>query len=222
MIIFGISLERITRGEVLGRVEKSIREKSLLRIATVNPEFLLKARESEVFKKSLQKADIRTTDGAGLALMANIFGVHLPRVTGADLVPALLTLAEKNNIPVVIFNKENSLSSSNLIQTVLQKKYPKLTILFNQAPAQYSFVFCTYGAPTQEIFLAQQQAASLYLGVGGALDYLTGKQTRAPRALQSLGLEWLWRLFLQPRRLHRIWRAALVFPLRFLSEKMLH
>jgi exopolysaccharide biosynthesis WecB/TagA/CpsF family protein len=143
-------------------------------------------------------------------------------VTGADLVPALLALAEKHGIPVIIFNKEISLSTNSLLQVVLQKEYPKLKLLFNQSPASYSFVFCTYGAPIQEVFLAEQQVPSLYLGVGGSLDYLTGKQRRAPRAVRAIGLEWLWRVFLQPNRLGRIWNATVVFPLRFLAEKMLH
>ncbi|MEI8096927.1 MAG: WecB/TagA/CpsF family glycosyltransferase, partial [Candidatus Moraniibacteriota bacterium] len=49
-------------------------------------------------------------------------------------------------------------------------------------------------------------------GVGGSLDYLTGKQRRASRWLQQIGFEWLWRLLLQPKRFLRIWNAVIIFP----------
>ncbi|MDD4901131.1 MAG: WecB/TagA/CpsF family glycosyltransferase, partial [Patescibacteria group bacterium] len=59
-------------------------------------------------------------------------------------------------------------------------------------------------------------SAKVGLSVGGSFDYLTGKVRRAPRGLRRLGLEWLWRLFKQPRRWRRIYRATVIFPWRFL------
>jgi N-acetylglucosaminyldiphosphoundecaprenol N-acetyl-beta-D-mannosaminyltransferase len=222
MNIFGVLVEPMPWHKVFLLIEHSMAQKSFLRIATLNPEFLLRAREDDQFRESLQKANIRTTDGAGLTLMASIFGVRLPRVTGASLVPALLALAEQENIPVIIYNQETGLSSQSLLQTVLQKKYPKLSVSHNQDPTVYSFVFCTYGAPAQEIFLAKKSLPSLYVGVGGSFDYLTGRQKRAPQFLQQLGIEWLWRLIHQPQRLRRMWRATMVFPSLFLWQKMVH
>lgn len=58
------------------------------------------------------------------------------------------------------------------------------------------------------------------MGVGGSFDYLTGKQRRAPRWMQVIGLEWLWRLILQPRRFRRIWNAVIVFPMKMILGKV--
>jgi N-acetylglucosaminyldiphosphoundecaprenol N-acetyl-beta-D-mannosaminyltransferase len=79
-------------------------------------------------------------------------------------------------------------------------------------------LFCNFGAPHQEIFLNSQKDATIRLamGVGGSFDFLTGKVRRAPVFMRTIGLEWLWRLAQQPRRLPRILRATILFPLRII------
>jgi N-acetylglucosaminyldiphosphoundecaprenol N-acetyl-beta-D-mannosaminyltransferase len=59
----------------------------------------------------------------------------------------------------------------------------------------------------------------LAMGVGGAFDFLTGRIPRAPKAIRTLGLEWLWRLYQQPKRFRRIWNAVIVFPAKVLCQK---
>jgi len=63
--------------------------------------------------------------------------------------------------------------------------------------------------------LVQLPRAKILIGIGGALDFLTGKIKRAPLILRRLGLEWLWRLIKQPKRIGRIFKAVVIFPLRF-------
>ncbi len=78
-------------------------------------------------------------------------------------------------------------------------------------------LFCALGAPQQEVLLhnLQNTGIKLTMGVGGSFDFLTGKIKRAPKWLRKIGLEWLWRLILEPRyRLKRIWRAVVVFPVK--------
>jgi exopolysaccharide biosynthesis WecB/TagA/CpsF family protein len=71
------------------------------------------------------------------------------------------------------------------------------------------------GAPYQEEFIWQIKSKmpnlKLAMGVGGTFDFWTGKQKRAPKFMRSIGMEWLWRLFRQPKRLGRIWKATVVF-----------
>ena len=85
------------------------------------------------------------------------------------------------------------------------------------------FRSCNFGAPDQEYFLeslrGRSESVRLVMGVGGAFDFLTGKLPRAPRVFRVIGLEWLWRLFLQPSRWKRIWRAVVVFPIAVIQEK---
>ena len=84
--------------------------------------------------------------------------------------------------------------------------------------AMRDIVFCNFGAPYQELFLSDLKNnrgnIRLAMGVGGAFDFLTGKVPRAPKCLRTIGLEWLWRLLLQPIRWKRIWNVVLIFPLK--------
>ena len=213
MNILGVDVQAITEEAILRETLEVFQVKKNLRIATVNPEYLLAEQGNAQFRESLQNADIRTVDGVGIQWVAWCRGVRLPRVTGADLLVALLALAESHSIPVVIYNKKESLSSETDIERALHQHYPKLLVTYNTKPLTYSLILCTYGAPEQELFLDTLETAGIKIGIGGALDYLTGKQKRAPRVLRGLGLEWLWRLILQPKRLGRIWNAVIVFPI---------
>ncbi len=89
---------------------------------------------------------------------------------------------------------------------------------FTDALHNSHIVLCNFGAPHQEFFLAGLRnhtgALRVAMGVGGSFDFLTGKIKRAPKWMRAAGLEWLWRLLLQPRRFKRIWNAVIVFPLR--------
>ena len=82
-------------------------------------------------------------------------------------------------------------------------------------------LFCNFGAPYQELFINSVKCDKIRLamGVGGSFEYLTGKVRRAPVFMRRIGLEWLWRLILQPRRWKRIWNAVVVFPIKVIFEK---
>jgi len=79
-----------------------------------------------------------------------------------------------------------------------------------------TLLFVAYGAPQQDLWIAKNLAkmpsVKIAMGVGGAFDFIAGKKRRAPPWMQHLGIEWLWRLILEPRRMRRIWRAVIVFP----------
>ncbi|MCW1888473.1 MAG: WecB/TagA/CpsF family glycosyltransferase [Candidatus Moranbacteria bacterium] len=216
--ILEIPFVNIKSPEILSRVEEAFSLRQNIRIATVNPEFLLEATGNSAFQRSLLGADIRTVDGVGIRIIAWLFGTNLSRVTGADLLLELLRFAESQDIPLTIYNQQRSLSAEDDIRDALGRLYPKLKICYNKELPEYSLVICSYGAPEQELFLDILSAHGIKMGVGGALDYLTGRKKRAPRVFRLFGLEWLWRLILQPRRIKRIFRAVIVFPLRAILD----
>lgn len=218
MTIFGVHLEGFSQSEVLRQVEAALHERRSLRIATVNPEYLLEARKNKGFRENLRSAGLRVIDGVGIVLVAWLMGEKLTRYQGADLLHDILYLAEKKGIPVGLAIKEDGLSSFDEIKKALRDLYPALRIQ-REIPAKYAVVFCNYGAPKQEFFLENLYGTQLSMGVGGAFDYLTGKLPRAPRVLRKIGLEWVWRLSLQPRRFGRIWKAVILFPILALFEK---
>ncbi len=86
-----------------------------------------------------------------------------------------------------------------------------------------TIVLVGLGAPKQERWIERHADAfpsvRIMIGVGGAFDMWGGSKRRAPRAFRTLGLEWLWRLALEPRRLPRILRATVVFPVLALFDR---
>jgi N-acetylglucosaminyldiphosphoundecaprenol N-acetyl-beta-D-mannosaminyltransferase len=219
--ILGIPFRKIKSNQILSRVEKAFSLRENIRIATVNPEFLLESVRNPHFRESLLRADIRTVDGVGVRMAAWLRGRNLYRVTGADLLRQLLAFAENHAVPLTIYNQQRSLSAEGDIREALGRLYPKLKICYNKELPEYSLVICSYGAPEQELFLDMLSAHGIKMGVGGALDYLTGRKMRAPKWMRVVGLEWLWRLILQPKRIKRIWKAVAVFSFRVLCSDIL-
>lgn len=215
MRLFGVPLDNLTREEILNRVDGFLAEPKFHRIATVNPEFLLCARENQLFKESLLAANLRIADGVGLQAAFWKQGEQLKaRFPGADLMLSILERAEAMGLNLLLVLHEDGFSSSQEIRRVLIERYPRLCIVDNIELAQV--VLCNFGAPLQEIHLAayanDPKQIRLAMGVGGAFDYLTNKKRRAPKWMRRAGLEWLWRFILQPNRWRRIWKATVVFP----------
>ena len=232
---FGISLSSLSKKEILSFVRSIVTGNSLYRIATVGPEFLLRAREDRMFRENLLKADLRIADGVGITIAGWLSGRRIPHCPGADLLSEILKEAEARNLSVFLAIRKSGLSSLEEIQTALFKKYPRLktegkefvvsdSIPHSPFPIPHSnIVFSNFGAPHQEYFLeslrGQANEVKLAMGVGGAFDFLTGKLPRAPKALRAIGLEWFWRLILQPSRWKRIWRAVVVFPVAVIRKR---
>lgn len=252
MKILDIPIEILSRKEVIARVEKFLDELKFHRIATINPEFLLEAEKNEDFKKVLLDADLRVADGFGIVLAGWLKGECVKRFPGADLMEEILKIANEKKLSVFLAVNKDGLSSYDEIKQTIFKKYPNIKIngadiichservresrnpdATGQIPWQTrddtienfhhsSIIFCNFGAPEQELFLAEiknhPENIRLAMGVGGSFDYLTGKQKRAPKYLRLIGLEWLWRLILQPRRFKRIWNATVVFLAKSLKK----
>lgn len=99
-----------------------------------------------------------------------------------------------------------------------------IDIIKNINQAKPKILFVAFGQIKQEkwIFynLDKLPSVKLAMGVGGAFDYISGNIKRAPKILQTLGLEWLYRLIQEPRRWKRIFKAVIVFPLLVLKQKL--
>ena len=129
MNIFGISIDDLSQEQVLHTVENSIKQGVSFRISTVNPEFLLIAKNNPEFSKSLQNAHIRVRDGFGIAFAYWIRGKHAPsRITGADLVNMFLEIANTNQWGIFILNNKEGLSSFQEIKNAINMRYPKISI----------------------------------------------------------------------------------------------
>lgn len=229
--IFKIPISLASRREVHSTVTRWLSKHTFHRIATVGPEFLLRARRNKRFHTNLLQADLCVADGFGVVLAGLLRGKRVHRFPGADLLHEVLKEAEGKHLSVFLAIWKDSLSSLKEIQAALLKRYPTLktyglefekTIHHSLPTIHHPIVFCNFGAPEQEYFLeslrGREKHVRLVMGVGGAFDFLTGKLPRAPRVLRRIGLEWMWRLFLQPSRIRRIWNAVIVFPILVVQD----
>lgn len=160
------------------------------------------------------------------------------RVTGADLMQNICQHAATENLKIFLLGAAEGVAEK--IKTILETKYPGIKIVgtyagsprpsmeaeitqeINKTDAQILFV--AYGAPAQELWISRNlkklTTVKLAIGVGGTFDYLAGVRKRAPRWLQTIGAEWLYRLIQQPSRAKRIYNATVKFPVKVLKKRL--
>ena len=228
--ILGINLGEYSPTEVLEKSIEFLKDGEQHYIVTPNPEIILTSHQDEELFYILNRADLSLADGFGLKIAAWLFGEQIFRQTGADLTKEILEVASQKNIKIVILNWKNGLSSAQNIKDSLNKQYPALNVLVIDAERDKALsaeiniqinnfsptiLFNTFGCPYQEknIYhgLKNWPSVKLALAVGGSFDYITGRAKRAPKIFRQLGIEWLWRLIRQPRRLKRIYNATCIF-----------
>jgi len=174
----------------------------------------------------------------------------LERYSGVDFMLDLCSLAEKENKSIYLLGSGSDEVVTKTSE-ILQNKFPMLRIVgHNKGPdirysifnIQYSsddnesvihdiilsapdVLFVAFGHGKQEKWidknLADLPSVKIAMGVGGSFDFISGNVKRAPKFLRMIGLEWLWRLIMQPRRIRRIFKATVVFMYLFLKEKFI-
>ena len=239
--ILGINLSALSRQEVEHQVGEFLSDDQQHYIVTPNPEIILKSHKDEEFFYILNHANMSLADGFGIRLAGMIIGKKIPRQTGADMALDLLLLAQEQGLKVAVLNREGGLSQQTAIKDALSRQYPNLEALvidrhrtrplsretLDQINAfAPTLFFSTYGAPYQEkvIYhnLKKMPSVRIAIGVGGAFDFLTGKVKRAPKSMRYIGLEWLWRLAQQPKRIKRIYNATVIFTAVLVRSRLNH
>lgn len=229
--ILGINITNLSKKELIFRVRGFLAGKEQHFIITPNPEIILKARKDEEYFFILNEADISLADGMGLKIASWFLGKNLNRITGADLLPIILDLLERENKKALILNWEEGLSTKGEIEKGIRKVYPKLNFRVEDTARKgkklnyellseenFDFIFVCFGAPWQEKFifhnLKKFPSVKLAIGVGGAFDYFIGKIKRAPKIVRIFGFEWLWRVLnpqYKQKRIGRIYNAVVKF-----------
>lgn len=194
--ILGVKIDDVNMDEALGIVHGWLQESKKKYIVTPNPEFIMTAQKDLEFKKILNDADLSIPDGAGLKLSGKIKNT----VPGVDLMEKLVDKSRDWAVTIGLLGGRDGVANETF--ECLQKKYPSIKI-DNASP---DLLFVALGAPKQEKWIAEnlpKLPIKVAMGVGGSFDYISGKVPRAPKWLRSLGLEWLFRLVIQPWRIKR-------------------
>jgi N-acetylglucosaminyldiphosphoundecaprenol N-acetyl-beta-D-mannosaminyltransferase len=221
-----VRIDDVTITEMLSAVVRFVEEGGAHQVSTVNVEYLMTARRDPEFAQVLDHTSLNVPDSVGVLWAAGWLGHPLrERVTGSDGIYDLAALCAQQGYRLYLLGAAPGVAER--VAEILIARYPKLavcgTFAGSPAPDQEADMVSTvrqsgadvllvaYPHAHQEKWIARNQArtgAAVAMGVGGAFDFVAGVQKRAPRWIQRLGLEWLYRLIRQPWR----WRRMLALP----------
>ncbi len=206
----------------LARIEAFVDAGGRHLVATVNPEFVMRANDDTEFARVLESAALCLPDGSGVVWAARRQGCGLAEpVTGTDLIPFLAALCARRGFRLFLLGA--ALGVADELARQLQKDNPGLEVAAHAGSAEPpsdaetlarieaqrpQVLLVAFGAPKQELWIDRLgdrlNGVAVAIGVGGAFDYLTGRVPRAPRWMRRAGMEWLFRLALQPWRIRRM------------------
>ena len=191
-------------------------------LATINLDHLVKLRASPAFRTNYTAQDFVVADGNPIVWLSRLARHPVELVPGSDMVIPLVQLAAQSGRRVALIGTtETALTAAT---TALEAKIPGLKIALTIAPpmgfdpqgpdaqamlarlaaAEIGFCIVALPAGKQEALAALGRSLAPhtgFAGFGAGLDFLAGNQTRAPRWMRALAMEWLWRALSDPRRM---------------------
>ncbi|HXZ04847.1 MAG TPA: WecB/TagA/CpsF family glycosyltransferase [Ktedonobacteraceae bacterium] len=239
--VLGVRVDRLSQQQALDIIDQLITSRRASgntlpcqQIVTVNTEFVMAAQKNLRFRQTINRATLAVADGIGIVWATRFIGFPTPeRITGTDTLVALAKRCAEKGYRLYLLGAAPGIAEQAGVY--LQALAPGLQIagtyagspataeedaIIERIHAANADILCVaYGAPAQDLWICRNLSrlpAAVAIGVGGAYDFLSGRQRRAPQTLQRLGLEWLYRLYREPWR----WKRMLAIP-RFMLEILL-
>jgi N-acetylglucosaminyldiphosphoundecaprenol N-acetyl-beta-D-mannosaminyltransferase len=219
--VLGVRVDCLDMKATLDRIDELVQAGGLHLVATVNPEFIMRARRDTEFARVLESADLCLPDGTGVVWAARRQGCSMSGpVTGTDLILPLAAMCAKRGYRLFLLGAAPGVAAE--LASRLRARHPHLEVAAHPGSSDPSsdeetlslihahrtqVLLVAFGAPKQELWidrLKDRLGVAAGIGVGGAYDYLTGRVPRAPVWMRRAGLEWLHRLIRQPWRVHRM------------------
>ena len=241
--LMGVRIDCVTEKQVIARVISSIRDGIGGWIVTPNVDHLRIISERPDLLATVNQASLKIADGMPLIWASRVQGTPLPeRVTGAGLTASLTAAASKAGASVFLLG--GNPGDGEAAAAVLRRSNPGLKIAGIICPplgfesdslqmteianalrsAKPDLVYACFGFPKDPLVISALRPclpAAWFLGLGGSLAIVSGRTRRAPRWMQRAGMEWLWRLGLEPRRLFRRYIVEdIPFAIRLLSNAL--
>jgi N-acetylglucosaminyldiphosphoundecaprenol N-acetyl-beta-D-mannosaminyltransferase len=232
--VLDIDIDKVTNQEVLRIVQAFIESGEPHQIITANVDFCMLARTDREFRDVVNTASLCVADGTPLVWASKLLGSPLPeRVNGTNLVYALCRDGQARHYRFFLLGAEEDVCDR--AADILARDYPGMEIAGHYSPpfrpfsddenqriiqkvreAHPDILLVAMGTPKEQKWIAAHQDACrvpVAIGIGGALDFVAGKYKRAPVWMQDHGLEWLFRLCVDFRRL---WRRYLMRDMQFI------
>lgn len=220
-----VPIDPVTRQEALDRIANLVAAGAGGTVFTPNVDHVILADEDPAFREAYAAASLSLVDGMPVLWATRLLGHPAPeKISGSDLVRPLLGRAAGEGWRVYLFGGGPGVAER--AASMLSVEFPELRPAGFDAPSidmsalpetrhaplekiresRPDIVLVALGSPKGELWASEAREAlkpAVLIGVGAALDFLTGAQRRAPRWMSRVGLEWLFRLLCQPRRLAR-------------------
>ncbi len=212
-------------------VTGNLKQNKKMFIVTANPEtFISATEERELETILLDQAVTVVPDGIGIVKGANMIGVPIKeRIPGIEISWMLLKEGNKNKKSIYLLGASEEVKEKMI--TKIRTDYPNLRLLgavngygknkdkdfAKIKQVKPDIILVALGIPVQEKLIYKHLndfEHGIFVGVGGSLDVISGSKKRAPKAFQRLGLEWLYRLIKEPKRIKRFYHSNI----RYISE----
>lgn len=217
--ILGVEVSPLSYEDLKRNIEGDIENNKKSFIVAINPEKILKARKDEYLKELLNNATYEIPDGIGVIYASKLRKGNIKtRITGIDSMEMLCKLSEEKKYKIFMYgakeetikkakeNLEIKFPNIQIVGTIngYEKDNDKIIKAINKSKAD--IVFVALGSPKQEYWITENMNkvnAKIFQGVGGSFDVFSGNIKRAPKWMQKIGLEWLYRLIKEPKRIFR-------------------
>lgn len=219
--ILGVRFDDIGRADAEKKISDALHEKKYISLFTPNPTIVMRAHGACKLTELLNSSDISVADGIGILFASRLLGTPLPeRIAGIDLGESILAIANDRKLRVFLLGGKEGVAENAAKR--ISYKYPELTVCgahhgyFDKSGEDNAelikrinelspdILFVCFGFPEQELWIAQNHSSvssvKICAGLGGSIDVWAGDIRRAPKFLQKIGAEWLWRMILQPKR----------------------
>ncbi len=220
--VLGIPIHRLTQEQLL-KLLRNRKDSGLATwLVTANAELIVRAGDNPVLARELKKADLLVADGSGVVWAARALGSHLPqRLPGVEIAEELVKWAAREGLTIYFLGAKPGVAAAAVAK--LRSRYPSLSVAgihhgyFSESEEQEimreikylepDILLVALGAPRQELWLAEhfgELRVPVAVGVGGTFDVWAGRVKRAPIWMSNMGLEWLYRLMVEPWRARRM------------------
>ena len=223
MKFMNIEIDNLTMDEALGRIDELIKENKNSYVVTPNVDHIIQIERGGGLVEAYQHADLILTDGKPLIWISKWYGTPIKeKISGSDLFPKLCYLASKRGYKMFFLGAAEGVASRAAEK--LTQRFPGLQVVGTYSPPKGfennteemsrikslikklrpHILIVALGCPKQELFIynnREELGVPISLGLGASLDFEAGEIKRAPKWMANHGLEWVYRITQDPKRL---------------------